>query len=164
MREDDEGAAGTGRKLRGVLVLSHTVDEEDDIREWARARGVLVMREWGELDLDAIQVALRRTAARPAEPALRSGPLCLEPGACDVTVDGAPLVLRRTEREVLAYLMRNAHRFVTPHELQEQVLRAHGDGGAARNQIYELRRKLRAKGHAHAIVTRPQLGYRLRWP
>jgi DNA-binding response OmpR family regulator len=164
MREDDEGAAGTGRKFRGVLVLSRGEGEEDGIREWARARGVVVMGEWGELDLEAIQVALRRTAMRPAESVLRCGPLRLEPAAHDVTVDGAPLGLRRTERDVLVYLMRNAHRFVTSRELQEQVLRAHGDGGAARNQVYELRRKLRAMGHAQAILTRPQLGYRLRWP
>lgn len=163
MREDEEGAAGTGPKLRGVLVLSHRVDDADGIHEWARARGVVVMGEWGELDLEAIQVALRRTASRRKEPPLCRGPLRLEPGACDVTVGGAPLGLRRTERDVLVYLMRNTGRFVTPQELQEQVLHAHGDGGAARNQVYELRRKLRAKGHAQAILTRPQLGYRLRW-
>lgn len=168
MRGDDEGTAEMSGKLRGVLVLSSSADDAEVLREWARAQGLVVLNDWDGLDLESIDLESIRAALRPAETPDESPVSCgafrVDPSGCDVTAGGVPLGLRRTERDVLVYLMQNTHRFVTPHELQEQVLKTHGDGGAARNQVYELRCKLRAKGYAHAIVTRPQLGYRLRSP
>lgn len=165
MRGVNDGAAETEPKIRGVLVLSGPIDEADGIRQWAEDRGVVILRDGEELDLDTIGAALGRER-RPGlerESRLRLGPLRVEPSAGDVTLNGAPLALRRTERDVLVYLMQNANRFVTARELQERVLKTHGDGGAARNQVYELRRKFRASGHADAIETRPHQGYRLSW-
>jgi DNA-binding response OmpR family regulator len=168
MRGVNDGAAETESKIRGVLVLSGPLDEADGIRKWAEERGVVILRDGEELDLDTIEAALvqrvrDRSKGLEPEALLRVGPLRVRPSAGDVTLNGAPFALRKTERDVLVYLMQNAHRFVTAHELQERVLKTHGDGGAARNQVYELRRKLRASGHADAIETRPQQGYRLSW-
>lgn len=164
MRGDDEGTAEMSRKLRGVLVLSSSADDADVLREWARAQGLVVLGSWGDMDLESIRAVLRPPDSTGESLPESYGVFRVDPSGCDVTAGGVPLGLRRTERDVFVYLMRNSHRFVTPHELQEQVLKTHGDGGAARNQVYELRRKLRAKGYPHAIVTRPQLGYRLRSP
>jgi len=103
-------------------------------------------------------------------PALRAlprqvklGPLRYDRDAQELELDGAVLPLRRAERDLLLYLMQNANRFITCRELQQNVLRSHGDGGAARNQVYELRRKLRSAGLPDAILTAAQRGYRLCW-
>lgn len=74
------------------------------------------------------------------------------------------LELRHAEREVLAYLLCNAHRRVTAAELMKEVLHSSGDGSAARNQVYELRRKLRAAGVADLILTEGRQGYRVHSP
>lgn len=178
MRGDDQGAAEKTPKSRRVLMLSGNVEESETIRALARARGLDVVELEVEREADGVEpledwelvwhagrVRGRKrveSGLRPS-PWLSRGPLSLEPETGEINVSGSRLELRRTERDVLVYLMQNAHRFVTPRELQEQVLKAHGDGGAARNQVYELRRKLRNVGHAEAIETRTHLGYRLRW-
>jgi hypothetical protein len=59
--------------------------------------------------------------------------------------------------------MRQGHRHSNAKELQREVLRSNGNGAAARNQIYELRRKLSNAGFPDAIVSRGREGYRLRW-
>jgi hypothetical protein len=179
MRGDNDGAAETNPTVRGVLVLTGNLEESARIREFARDRGLhaveLELPCEGDAERPRIEAenlpwraagVLRRaryeSGIRPS-PWLSCGPLSVESGDGEISLDGERLTLRKTERDVLTYLMQNAHRFVTPLELQEQVLKTHGNGGAARNQVYELRRKLRAAGHAEAIETRPHQGYRLRW-
>jgi two-component system, OmpR family, response regulator len=159
MRGVDDRAAEKDEKIRGVLVLTRNTQETDSIRGLARARGLDAVEL--EVEESLLGRGRRESGLRPA-PWLSRGPITFEPQTGEVSVHGAPLALRRTERDVLAYLMKNAHRFVTPQELQEHVLKTHGDGGAARNQVYELRRKLRAAGHTEAIETRTHQGYRLR--
>ena len=106
----------------------------------------------------------RRQTAVLSQARLACGPLSYDPSAGEIRVSGTPLDLRRAERDVLLYLMQNAQRFTSCEELQREVLHSHGSGGAARNQIYELRRKLRAAGLSGVIVSKGCAGYRLRWP
>jgi hypothetical protein len=179
MRGDSEGAESADATIRGVVIVTGSSEETAIILALARARGLdaveveLPRQEGSERPRPDVQQLSGRagrvvgraryeSGIRPS-PWLSCGPLCLDSEAGEMTIDGEVLSLRKTERDVLAYLMQNAHRFVTPLELQEQVLKTHGDGGAARNQVYELRRKLRAAGHAVAIETRTHQGYRLRW-
>lgn len=79
----------------------------------------------------------------------------------DFVLRGRPLGLRRTERLILSYLMRHADRFVPTHELQSEALGSRGTGAAARNQIYEVRRKLRNAGLPDALEHVAGKGYRL---
>lgn len=92
------------------------------------------------------------------------GPLSHDPATGEIRAQGSVLnLLRRAERDVLLYLMRHSRRFTSAEELQREVLHSHGSGGAARNQIYELRRKLDAVGLKGAILSKGCQGYRLRW-
>ncbi len=92
---------------------------------------------------------------------LDCGPIVFDEERDEVLVFGQPLTLRRAERAVLVHLIQNADRFVTTHELQSEVLGSHGSGSAARNQVYEVRSKLRALGLPNAILHESQKGYRL---
>lgn len=98
---------------------------------------------------------------RNARRTLRLGSMCYDLNLCEVRVGTALVDFRRAEREMVLYLLRHPHRYVTTAELQDAVLRSHGNGGAVRTQIYEIRRKLARVGVPDTIVCEPQKGYRL---
>jgi hypothetical protein len=76
---------------------------------------------------------------------------------------GRSITLRRAEYDVLTYLARAQPRPVSQSEIVENVLGAHGSGATARNQVYELRRKLMAIGAVALIETlRGSGAYRIR--
>jgi len=106
------------------------------------------------------QLGLIRVEPVPSR-ALRRGAITYDALSQQVCVLGKPIRLRRAEREVLVYLLKHEHRHVTSDELMHEVLRAAGGGAAARNQIYEVRRKLKAAGVSDAINTDGRLGYSL---
>jgi hypothetical protein len=92
---------------------------------------------------------------------LRLGPLRYDLNLREVRAGRRLVDLRRAEREILLYLFRHAHRYVTTLELQQVVLGTHGNGGAVRTQIYEIRRKLARVGVSKSICCEPRKGYRL---
>ncbi|HET9955565.1 MAG TPA: winged helix-turn-helix domain-containing protein [Polyangiaceae bacterium] len=94
---------------------------------------------------------------------LRYGPILYDKLRREVRAGNTRVDLRPAELEILAYLLSNAHRQVTARELMQEVLHTAGDGAAARNQVYELRRKLRQAGVAEVIRTEGRQGYRLCW-
>jgi DNA-binding response OmpR family regulator len=121
----------------------------------------------GELAWRA-SMALRQIEANVGDPPvsptkIECGPLQFEAGAQEVRLSGRVLNLRSTERAVLVYLMRNPTRSVPAAELQMIAMQSYGDGSAARNQIYELRRRLADAGYAKAILHHRGRGYQLSW-
>jgi DNA-binding response OmpR family regulator len=98
---------------------------------------------------------------RPARSVLSIGPMVIELTKRRVYVDNQVLKLRPAEFEVLVYLALNRHRTVSAPEIVKGALDTFGDGSSARNQLFELRRKLRAVGLADAIKTERGRGYRL---
>ncbi len=105
----------------------------------------------------------RTVASAENGPRLVRGPIAFDEPSNSVLVFGRPVALRRAERAVLVYLMQRADRFVSARELQTGALGSHGSGSAARNQVYEVRSKLRALGLHNAIHHEPHRGYRLNW-
>ncbi len=98
---------------------------------------------------------------RPARSVLELGPLTIELLNRRVYVHHQLVRLRPAEFEVLVYLALNRHRTVSAPEIVRDALGAFGDGGSARNQLFELRRKLREVGLANPIETERGRGYRL---
>jgi DNA-binding response OmpR family regulator len=98
---------------------------------------------------------------RPARSVLEVGPLLIELLNRRVFVDHEVLKLRPAEFEVLVYLALNRHRTVSATEIVRDALDTFGDGSSARNQLFELRRKLREVGLGDAILTERGRGYRL---
>lgn len=98
---------------------------------------------------------------RPARTVLELGPLVIDLIQRRVFVNDQILKLRPAEFEVLVYLALNRHRLVSAPEIVRDALDAFGDGSSARNQLFELRRKLREAGLDDAIATERGRGYRL---
>ena len=98
---------------------------------------------------------------RPTRSVLEVGPMLIELVNRRVFVNHQVVKLRPAEFQVLVYLALNRHRTVSATEIVRDALDAFGDGGSARNQLFELRRKLREFGLADAIVTHRGQGYRL---
>jgi two-component system KDP operon response regulator KdpE len=122
----------------------------------------------GEL-LARIRVALRHASGSPVAlgTPTRIGELVLDPGAHQVTVQGTPIHLTRTEFKLLTALVTNAGR-VSTHEM---LLRAAwGSGYGADTQLLrvfigQLRTKIEPDpAHPVYIRTEPGLGYRFRAP
>ena len=106
---------------------------------------------------DASDSGLRR----PARSVLNMGSMVIDLLGRRVFVNHHLIRLRPAEFEVLVYLALNRHRTVSAPEIVRDALDTCGDGSSARNQLCELRRKLREAGLVNAIETERGRGYRL---
>jgi DNA-binding response OmpR family regulator len=96
---------------------------------------------------------------------MKLGAVTIDTTSREVSVHGRSVRLRRAELKVLLYLVRSAPSSVSRSDIVKDVLDSHGDGAAARNQIWELRRKLAAIGLQGAIESlRGRGAYRMRLP
>ena len=98
---------------------------------------------------------------RTAKSVIQIGPLVIELSNRRAFVNEEPLALRPAEFEVLVLLALNKNRPVSATEIVQHALATHGDGSSARNQLFELRRKLRDVGLQDAIRTMRNQGYQL---
>jgi two-component system, OmpR family, response regulator len=103
--------------------------------------------------------ALIRRSGGHAEPALRCGPIVLDPRAGRVTVEGAPVRLTSHEFRVLSYLMHHRGRLVPQSELAEHIYARDEDRDSNTVEVFIAR--LRRKIGADAITTVRGLGYRM---
>jgi len=103
--------------------------------------------------------ALIRRSGGHAEPALRSGPVVLDPRAGRVTVGGTPVRLTSHEFRVLSYLMHHRGRLVSQGELAEHIYARDDDRDSNTVEVFIAR--LRRKIGAGAIATVRGLGYRM---
>jgi DNA-binding response OmpR family regulator len=169
-----------------ALVAGRVADVGHALREEHLPQTMLVIGE-GTSAADCLQLPITDFVSRPVQPAelraradrclgaartralpsvnpqpatkVSGGVLEVDLGARTVSVQGESVALRRAEFDLLCYLMRNQQRVVHAAEIVEQVLQSHGDGAAARNQVFELRRKLRASDAAECIVSKRGCGY-----
>ena len=113
--------------------------------------------------LDAAKAPLLTDSGlrRPARTVIELGPLTIDLIQRWVFVHQQRVALRPAEFEVLVYLALNRDRVVSAPEIVRDALGAFGDGSSARNQLFELRRKLRDAGLDAAIATERGRGYRL---
>ena len=103
--------------------------------------------------------ALIRRSSGHAEPALRCGPIVLDPRAGRVTVNGEPVRLTSHEFRVLAYLMHQRGRLVSQGELADHIYARDEDRDSNTVEVFIAR--LRRKIGADAIATVRGLGYRM---
>jgi two-component system OmpR family response regulator len=103
--------------------------------------------------------ALIRRAGGIAAPALRSGPIELDPRVGRVTVNGSAVRLTSHEFRVLSYLMHHRGRLVSQSELAEHIYARDEDRDSNTVEVFIAR--LRRKVGADAIETVRGLGYRM---
>jgi len=114
--------------------------------------------------LNAVEATARilrcmNDVAPPAETALPPGPLQADLVLCAlgflVRFADQTVRLRRAEFRVLELLVNMAPMPVTRADILRDALASSGDGSSARQQIYELRRKLQVLGLSDVIETFP---------
>jgi DNA-binding response OmpR family regulator len=151
-----------------MLLLSEGETDEHRLRALALGADECLLPEGAEAELVIRARALLRRAAPPsaaaprAEERLAVGPLALDDASHEVTLDGEPLHLTRTEFDLLRLLMSRPNSVVPYEDIPRFV--SSGDGAdrmaTHRMHMYRLRTKLGER--AGMLATIPRLGYVLR--
>ncbi|MDI3256473.1 MAG: response regulator transcription factor [Kyrpidia sp.] len=151
-----------------VIVLSVQEQEEDKIRALDAGADDYVTKPFGMGELLArIRVALRHAAGGAGDPVIALGPLVIDLGARQVSVEGRAIKLTPTEYELLKALASHPGRVMTHRQLLRAVWGSafEQDIHSLRVYIAQLRRKIeRDPARPRWILTEPGVGYRLRAP
>jgi two-component system KDP operon response regulator KdpE len=154
-----------------IVILSGRYEEREKVEALERGADDYVTKPFGVDELNArLRVALRHAAGPTGDQAARIaiGPLVLDTGLHEVSVNGQPVNLTPREFEILRVLLTNAGRLVTKGRLLRAVWgEAYQDeSGYVYFHLSQLRRKLAEAdpaGDLHdLIVTEPGVGYRIR--
>ncbi len=107
--------------------------------------------------------ALIRRSAGVADAVVRAGPLALDTGTQQVTVNGAPVEITAFEYRLLHYLMLNRGRVVSKSQLVEHIYDEDNDRDSNVIEVFigRLRKKLDPDGEINPIQTLRGRGYRL---
>jgi two-component system response regulator MtrA len=143
-----------------VLVLSARIDTGDKVRALQLgADDYMTKPFWPEELLERVRARLRRPTMNRSEQ-LDVGPVHVDLGAREATIDGARLELTRVELDLLAALARRPGVAITRAWLVEHVLDPDRDGNERTLDVHvsRLRKKL---GRASLIETVWGIGYRL---
>ncbi len=111
--------------------------------------------------LARVRGLIRRSSGH-ASPALRCGPLTLDPRGAHVARAGVPVKLTSHEFRVLSYLMHHRDRVVSQSELAEHIYARDADRDSNTVEVFIAR--LRRKVGAEFIETVRGLGYRMQEP
>lgn len=149
-----------------IVMLTAKAEETDELIGFALGADDYVSKPFSmKLLLARIAAVLRRrdTVAEEGE-VLTAGPIVLDRGRHEVTVEGAPIALTATEFRVLAALMAARGRVLDREQLLDLVL---GSGAAVMNRTIDvhvaaLRRKLGSA--AGWVQTVRGVGYAFRKP
>jgi DNA-binding response OmpR family regulator len=148
-----------------IVMLTARVEERDKISGLDLGADDYVTKPFSAKELMArVRAILRRAGNGPtAKPELAHGPVALDEGRRQVTVDGEDVKLTRKEFDLLADLMRRPGLVLTREQLLERVW-DYDHPGATRTvdvHIRQLRKKLGPTAGAY-IETVVGVGYRFR--
>jgi two-component system OmpR family response regulator len=135
-----------------VIFLTARDDEVDRIIGLEMGADDYVTKPFSPRELVTRVKALLRRAAGPQEGRVRSlGPVTLDPGRRQVTVDGRPLALTPTEFELLGHLLGRPGRVFTREELLAAVwgYASHAGTRTVDVHVAQVRAKL---GAAAALI------------
>jgi two-component system alkaline phosphatase synthesis response regulator PhoP len=148
-----------------VILLTAKDGEADRVVGLELGADDYVVKPFSPRELVArVKVVLRRVsrAAEPV-PVISAGPIVIDCGKREVTVEGAPAPLTSTEFELLRYLAERPGRALKRNELIDGAL---GEDAVVTDRVIDahiaaVRRKLGEKGAAY-IETMRGYGYRFR--
>jgi two-component system KDP operon response regulator KdpE len=155
-----------------IVVVSARDREADKVRALDAGADDYLTKPFGTGELLArMRVALRHAAAVSGSPApeavVEIGPIRIDHGRHEVSVDGTQVHLTPIEFRLLALLMQHPGRVLTHRHLLREVW---GPGAAdqthyLRVHMGAVRRKIeRDPARPHWLLTEPGVGYRMRDP
>jgi DNA-binding response OmpR family regulator len=145
-----------------IVMLTARVAEDDVVAGLEAGADDYVCKPFGSKTLLArIRTCLRRVSGSDSVSRVLSwGGLRLEPDSHEVTLDGQPVRLTRTEFAILHQLMRRPGRVFTRAHLIDSAIGPDYDGveRTIDTHVWSLRKKL---GDRSVITAEPGIGYRL---
>lgn len=148
-----------------ILILSAREGEADKVRALGIGADDYVTKPFGPMELVARVKALLRRAGALGSRIVRRGGIALCPTSREVTANGEPLDLTRTEFDILHALMRGGQEVLSRGRLIEVAWgEALGvDERLVDSHVYHLREKLASAGiEPSPIVTVRGVGYAFR--
>jgi two-component system, OmpR family, response regulator len=143
-----------------VIFLTARDDEVDRIIGLEMGADDYVTKPFSPRELVTRVKALLRRAAGPQEGRVRTvGPVTLDPGRRQVTVDGAPLALTPTEFELLGHLLGRPGRVFTREELLAAVWGYASHAGTRTVDVHVAQVRAKLGGAASLIRTVRGVGY-----
>ncbi|GGN84340.1 DNA-binding response regulator [Actinoplanes lobatus] len=147
----------------GIIAVTARGEERDRVTGLRVGADDYVVKPFSMAELQArIEALLRRTMRSAPAPAqvVEVGPLCIDPGARSVTVDGEPVNLTRKEFDILASLARQPGVALTRERIMLDVWQTTWSGKHTLEvHVASLRNKL---GDPDLVQTVRGVGYRLR--
>jgi two-component system, OmpR family, response regulator PhoP len=145
-----------------ILILTARNRWEDKVEGLESGADDYLVKPFHMEELLARVRALLRRAAGVAQSILRCGPIALDSGTHQVSVDDRPLELTAYEFRVLEYLMAHAGKVISKTELTEHIYEQDFDRDSNVIEVFvgRLRRKLDPKQKYNPIETVRGRGYR----
>ncbi|HJG37792.1 response regulator transcription factor [Enorma phocaeensis] len=144
-----------------IVFLTAKVAEEDAVTGYGLGADDYVRKPFGASELRAKVAAHLRREHRERTHALAFGPLRLDLGARQISVDGAPVALTPTEYEICELLARRPGQVLSRAQIREALFgwEREADDAAISMHVSRARKKLAAAG-ADPIATVWGMGYK----
>ena len=144
-----------------IVFLTAKVAEEDAVTGYGLGADDYVRKPFGASELRAKVAAHLRREHRERTHALAFGPLRLDLGARQITMDGEPVALTPTEYEVCELLARRPGQVLSRTQIREALFgwEREADDAAISMHVSRARKKLAAAG-AGPIATVWGMGYK----
>ena len=144
-----------------ILFLTARVAEDDAVTGYGLGADDYVRKPFGAAELTAKVAAHLRRERRPHAHALAFGPVRLDLGARELSVDGRAVPLSPTEYAICEHLARHPGQVMSRAQMREAVLGwdSEADDAAISMQVSRARKKLAAAG-ANPIATVWGMGYK----
>ena len=148
-----------------VIMISARVTEADVLSGLNLGADDYVRKPFRPKEVIArVRAVLRRSAEKPRavdEEIVTLGPLALNPGRHQVTLEGERLNLTATEYRLLYALMSNAGRVFSRAQLLEQAGESTGNINGRSIDVHIRALRLKLGSHAELIGTARGVGYRM---